>query len=133
MDHPALSRATRAPSSFARAFRQGRQTSAYSIGHESGNIGRDDWDDPIPRELLSAGSAPQPVADDVFHSFKSPPEGATHIFWLSIRDADVVSLRSLRSQRRRRRQFPGCSRHHLPCRYERPRNLVARSKFQILY
>ena len=42
----------RAPSSSARAFRKGRHTSAYSIGHQPRNIGRNDWNDPIPRELL---------------------------------------------------------------------------------
>ena len=42
----------RAPSSSARAFRQGRQPSAHSIGYQPGNIGRDDWHDPISRQLL---------------------------------------------------------------------------------
>jgi CRP/FNR family transcriptional regulator, cyclic AMP receptor protein len=36
----------------AREFRKGRRTSAYSIGYQPGNIGRDDWNDPISRQLL---------------------------------------------------------------------------------
>jgi CRP-like cAMP-binding protein len=44
--------ATRAPPSSACAFRKGRKTSAHSIGYQPGNLGRDDWNDPIPREPL---------------------------------------------------------------------------------
>ena len=40
------------PSSSARAFRDGRHTSVYFIGYQPGNIGRDDRNDPIPRQLL---------------------------------------------------------------------------------
>jgi CRP/FNR family transcriptional regulator, cyclic AMP receptor protein len=36
----------------ARAFRNGRQTSAYSSEYQPGNIGGDDWNDPISREPL---------------------------------------------------------------------------------
>jgi hypothetical protein len=52
-DRPAFQftrEATRAPSPSARAFRKGRRTSAYSSGYRPGNIGRDDWNDAIPRE-----------------------------------------------------------------------------------
>jgi CRP/FNR family transcriptional regulator, cyclic AMP receptor protein len=38
--------------SSARAFRNGRHTSAYFSGYQQGNTGRDDWNDPIPGELL---------------------------------------------------------------------------------
>jgi hypothetical protein len=39
-------------SSTAGAFRKRRHTSAYFSGYQPGNIGGDDWNDPISREPL---------------------------------------------------------------------------------